>query len=76
MITAIEFCDQYVSILEMLDFMLVPSYHPALRKLYTIEPEDFATPESVFASDGEMVGFVLSLIIKTQREIDANGNEN
>jgi hypothetical protein len=67
-ISAAEFYDMYVPTLERFDGLCEPKYHPALRRLYTVNPRSLIDPGKVFANRTAVQVFVAQLVKKTYEE--------
>ena len=60
--TAIQFIDQYTTILEEIDRIIHPDCYAAMRAMFCIDPHDLITPETWFATRDQAVGFVWRMI--------------
>jgi hypothetical protein len=69
MISAIEFIDRYIEWLEQIDAMLNESHYPAIRRMYCKDPHDLISPVACFSSEEHAIGFIVSILMKTQKQI-------
>jgi hypothetical protein len=68
-VSAVEFCELYVPILEQIDHTILPEYYPAIRNLYRTDPHDLVTPEQVFVSRDHVVGFIYCLLLREHKRL-------
>ena len=73
LLSSIDFCQRYIEFVGIVERAVSPGLFPAIRKMYETAPEDWISPEDCFASVNEAIGFVLMEVLRTQKEINANG---
>ena len=69
MMTAVQFIDQYTTILEEFDQIAHPDTYSAIRRLCCIDPHDLILPHACFVSLEHARGFVATLLMKTVAEM-------
>lgn len=69
MLNATQFIKQYTAIVEEFDHIAHPDTHPAIRRLYCIDPHDLISPHACFVSLDHARGFVATLLMKMAAEM-------
>lgn len=68
--TAIQFCEEYISILEEIDKVIREEYYPAIRRLYVTSPEDLLEPNAFFVNKCHAIGFVWKSLIREHKRLN------
>jgi hypothetical protein len=67
--TAIQFIEQYTTILEEIDSLMHPDCYPAMRVMFCVDPHDLITPNAYFANREQAFGFVWKLLAAKVKEL-------
>ena len=66
---AIEFVINYTRYLEEIEQVIKPEFYPAIQQLKSLDPHDFARPETWFVNETAARGYVWTMFLNEQRKL-------